>query len=806
MEEKRYKLSVTKDVFNNKFEGPTKMYFGRVDNSLQTTEKTITEFSQLILRPNAHSWSGGVFNGKRSKASWLESSVIGLDFDKGLETVEEVYNKFKEFDITPNLWYTTFGDSPELRKFRVVLFFDQPIKGRKVYDKIMKKLEQFFCIDTACKDESRIFYGGNASHITSTVPISLSMFLVFINVKIISKDNGLPRGIIKLKENPALISQSLYNNYSDDGFKAENSTSSLPSYLSGRNLINWDEDRKKIKILDEFLSGAWLTHPEILGLASNLKYVEGGLKKMSNTMKHFNDLGRTGYTDDNYSTVTYIRNSNYKPQLIHSFSPYEEDEDLYDIVSAIKNVTGFIKILDQPAKMELEPAKKVFEKNFNEVLNNSETNTVYIYALPTAFGKTHRITGAEKVIIALPTNALKNEVGGRMSVDYTSTPDSIVFSDSSITKRIGHLYDVGLPTKAMGVIRAIADGRYPSNQDDKNSAINYILQLEACGNLDKSVLTTHSRVTNSDSLPHDTIIFDEDPLSDLVEIKKTTIDDISLLFLQYEPVKNVRDYLVPLSNDIYDTPKFPIDLDEMIEKCSIAGLESNVFSFFKSDCFIKFKDQIHYIIKKPFPIGKKVIIMSATIPIEIYKKLYPETNFKILDIRNVEQVGHIKQYTYRSFSRDSLMNYKKMDNIISKIGNSKVITFKDHVDLFPTAEKEIYFGNCSGSDKLKGQNITIVGTPHKSNIMYFLLGKAMGVDFEINNSPMSYQKIQRNGFEFMFKCFDNEQLRMIQLSLIESDQIQAIGRGRALIEPCLITVYSNLPLFLTDEFDMDKIG
>lgn len=803
MKEKKFKLSLTKEVFNSKLE---RKYFGKVNRSIQTTETTITEFSQLILKPNAHSWSGGVFDGAVSKKSWIESSVIGMDYDMGTQSVDGVYNDFREFNIIPNLWYTTFSDTPQLRKFRVVLFFDEPIRSVNVYNTIMRKLQNCFDIDRACKDQSRIFYGGKESYVTSTVPISLDRFLAFLNVKIISKDKGLPRGIIKLNRNPALFSDSLYNDYRESGFKAENPTFTIPPYLKGENTINWGEDREKVKILDEFLSGTWLTHPQILGLATNLKYIEGGLKKMRNTMRYFNGMGVTNYTDDSDSVITYVNNSNYKPQLIKSFSPYDEDGDLHDIVSAIKNVHGFIKILDRPEKLKLEPTKKVFDKKFNEVLRNSDTNTVYIYALPTAFGKTHKITEVEKVIIALPTHDLKNEVGGRMSVDYILTPDSIVFSDTLTNSRIKSLYKVGLPTKAMGLIRGIADGRFYSNVSDKTLAMQYIHQLESCGDATKTVITTHKRITNGDSFPHDTIIYDEDPLNSLVEIKKTTIQDISSLFFQYEPIKKVREYLVSLSNDIYKTPSFSIDMDEMIEKCSVVGINSNVFEFFNNTYFIKYNDQIHYVLKKPFPQNKKIIIMSATISPEIYSKLYPEINFETLDIRDVEQVGHVKQYTNKSFSRDSLMSYKKIENLISEIGDSKVITFKDFRDFFPTAEQDLYFGNCSGSDKLKGQNITIVGTPHRSNIEYFLLGKLMGIDFDIHNSPMNFQKIVRNGFEFMFNCFDNEELRMIQLSLIESELIQAIGRGRALIEPCLITVYSNFPSHLTNEFIIGKTG
>ena len=42
--------------------------------------------------------------------------------------------------------------------------------------------------------------------------------------------------------------------------------------------------RKRIKILDEFLSGTWLNHNQLFGLATNLIYTEGGYQLMIITM------------------------------------------------------------------------------------------------------------------------------------------------------------------------------------------------------------------------------------------------------------------------------------------------------------------------------------------------------------------------------------------------------------------------------------------------------------------------------------------------------------------------------------------
>jgi hypothetical protein len=194
--------------------------------------------------------------------------------------------------------------------------------------------------------------------------------------------------------------------------------------------------------------------------------------------------------------------------------------------------------------------------------------------------------------------------------------------------------------------------------------------------------------------------------------------------------------------------------------------------------------------------------MSATIPIEFYHKLYSERKFECIDFRNVSQMGSIVQYTGRSCSRDGLFRYG--EKISEEVGDKVAITFKDFKGIFQNSPEEIHFGNCSGYDDLKGQNIAVVGTPHRNNNEYFLLAKLMGVEFDYHNSPFRYQKVQYNGFEFMFSTFDNEGLRNIQLLLIESDLVQAVGRARTLRYDCTVELYSGLPLHISDSFILKK--
>ena len=249
-----------------------------------------------------------------------------------------------------------------------------------------------------------------------------------------------------------------------------------------------------------------------------------------------------------------------------------------------------------------------------------------------------------------------------------------------------------------------------------------------------------------------------------------------------------------------DTTREATSDEVTIEKISCLNVTTNIFEFFKSSFILKdayTPNTIHYVIKRELPLDKKIIIQSATIPVFIYKQLFDD-RVEIIDIRDVEQQGSVIQYTKRSCSRDGLARYHK--DISNTIGDKPVITFKSTQRYFQNPISEMYFGNCSGYDSMKGKDLAIVGTPHRDNIQYLLTAKVLGIDFKTTDTTMSYQNIEYNGFRFKFNCYDHPALRNIQLSLIESDLIQAVGRARTLRTDAKVEVYSNFPLRISDGF------
>ena len=770
---------------------------------------TINEFSELVSPPYSFTWSGGQFHGTRSNNNWVSQCVFGLDFD-GSISVEQVLERCKQFGLPPQLWYSTFSYSETKQKFRVVFFLDETITDPKLHKFILESLLRLFPeADPACKDASRYFYGGLKSVVIDTQPISTSQFIDVLSIITFSSDSNSFRKLPLDSSyysglNSAEEKENYYNIYWNSSISAKNpplTPTSSPERLIDK--FDFELAKQKVRIFREFLDGRWLTHLELFGLATNMVRITGGNKLMKETMMKYNSLGITEYTQNNFNILPYVKKVNYFPQPIYKFSPFEEDDDLLDLVSATTDRRGFIEVLEQNNKIELKEAEDLLKSSYEDVIENGEVGKIYLFRLPTAIGKTQMVTGT-RAIIAAPTNSLKNEIGERMGVKYVKTPDPVVFEDTRINKKLDYYYSIGLHEKSIGFLHHMVN---PKNSkmfrtNDIITANQYLQDLRSSNGSQETILTTHQRALFT-SYNHDTIIFDEDPINSLLEIKELKISDLFALSMMKK--LNELDHIINYLKDsapiqVIKTPVFNLDIEQMIEEISSSRIESNLFDFLNSSYFMRDNlnpDIVNYIIKRELPKDKKVIIMSASIPLSIYQKMYGD-RVEVIDLTNVKQMGTITQYTSRSCSRHGLNNY--VSKISDMVGEKPVLTYKSFAHHFKNPIKEMYFGNCSGYDSMRGQDLAVVGTPHRNPVQYLLTASVMGIDFKTTQTTVTNQKIEYNGFRFKFKCFDNEELRNIQLSLIESDLIQAVGRARTLRTSAHVDVYSNFPLKMSNEF------
>lgn len=131
-----------------------------------------------------------------------------------------------------------------------------------------------------------------------------------------------------------------------------------------------------------------------------------------------------------------------------------------------------------------------------------------------------------EVTLAFPTNDLKHEVFlEREEPDSAMmTPEFPVFTDEVFNEGIQRLFRAGFVKQVHQLLWDVKKGGR-GRQEDQKLAQDYIDKNQAVQHSIDSIFTTHSRAIHT-PFGHDTIIFDEDPLSLLLHIDSLKISDL----------------------------------------------------------------------------------------------------------------------------------------------------------------------------------------------------------------------------------------------------------------------------------------
>jgi hypothetical protein len=803
--EKKYLLTIDPTRQSRK---PNKWEYNKISNQITlVTGLTSEQIVTYTAQPFSFSFCTAILKGTRNNKNWTGQQTFMIDFDSGVKP-KEIIDRLSEFGIIVNIIYYTFSHTEDHPRFRIVILLEEPIYEYWLADYIRKGLVKGLAgCDTKCKDAARMFLGGIRSEELSKEHTDVLDLYNFSSIQLVAGDNLQTR---KLKKNDTFY--NIYNRSTSFTAKKENSQNNDPrlEYLRFNKTKDFDFEvaKNKVKIVSDFASGIELKYKKLFGLATNLIHVKGGEKFMKETMHHFNSLGKTEYKNEDFAIIPTIKYYDYLPERLERYSPYTEDHNFTDVIDAVKKPRGELQIINPLNKIKLPEAEAILNSEFEKVIKSNDNN-IYIFKTQTAIGKTSKIIGLEKTILAFPTHDLKSEISERMNIDYIVVPEIPTFNDELINEKIKIFYNIGLNKEVYKLINIIAyflDADY--SEKDREIARNYLKNINESNNASKTVLTTHLRAL-FDQYNHNTVVFDEDPINSILSIKKFELSDL----IRLEQLANDREPITQLIDLIRTTESgviTPIN-QNFIDKKEISKLvsnyhtKSNLLQFFNAVTFCKDKlnpNIIHYQIKRDIPNNKKIIIMSATPQIEVYKSLYGD-RVKIIDIPLAENKGKIIQLTKNGYSRSYLKN-NKVPELIEQIGDRQVITFQKHKNIFPTAHQLVHFGNCEGYDFLNGVDLNVIGTPHKNELNYLFIAHTIGIDLSGINLELQDLKIDWNGFRFRFTTYEDERLRKIQLESIEAELVQAIGRARSLRTNAEVIVYSNLPLQITDKFNLNS--
>lgn len=149
---------------------------------------------------------------KRSKANWESQQVVALDFDEGMTLDEAINDVF--FKKHAAFLYTTFRHKESHHKFRVVFVLDKPLTRYKDYeDMIDNLLDCYPQADRACRDGSRLFFGGK-----EVIPfdfenqIRVSSLAGLNRTPLQDIQGNLPLSITRVHTNPEASHSNIYAN------------------------------------------------------------------------------------------------------------------------------------------------------------------------------------------------------------------------------------------------------------------------------------------------------------------------------------------------------------------------------------------------------------------------------------------------------------------------------------------------------------------------------------------------------------------------------------------------------------------
>lgn len=454
-------------------------------------------------------------------------------------------------------------------------------------------------------------------------------------------------------------------------------------------------------------------------------------------------------------------------------------------------------------------------------------------------------------VIAVPTTELKEQIYNDCVIKYgcsrfMQTPEIPKFKVAEIKETVDNFYTMGLHSavkRFLGRKKRELEKKSILQKEEKadlDKINKYLEQNKLVNKFEGTVITTQDRLFyfSKKFFNKHKIVVDEDILKRVLKITKISMKDLLSFNCKDNNIySKFQSRIMQITNADYERTTQLID-NKVEESEVIKEIKDDVYNFdimcvFSAKAFWKYNpkkevmenftelrangeytkeivlpnstDEVYFLEIKPLP-SYDIVMLSATIEENFYKRLFWDFNIEVLDVGDVKLTGKIKQFPMTSCSRYDLDNHKgKFEEIrkkYPKIDDKAVITFKE----FTTTEEALNFGNTEGKNKLEGKDILIIGTPHYNEAVYKLYAYAMdNYSVDYSKEKMRYQEIEYNNCRFWFNAYDNKFLRDIQLWLINTELEQAVGRARLLRNNCTVYLYSNLPMKQAEFFYNEEL-
>lgn len=543
---------------------------------------------------------------------------------------------------------------------------------------------------------------------------------------------------------------------------------------------------KSCNLLNNFINdpSATLFNLEVKGIITNLNYIEGGMKKCKEVL----DIRSNSQSWFNY--IYYNRHVKSQPMNCSDFCPYASECIHHCNIVQLAKPTKYITHTNPVSAIPMNEA-------FNDLTNllssivTSEDGLIHVVKALTGLGKTIATMNFKNVHIAFPRHNLKEEYYNDL-MSKNGTHDILCSKqlDEETRLLIKPYYNSGNYIGASKKLRELA------SKSDRKDIDDYLAFKDKAADYSGLLLTTHESAIRLQSNKK-ILIFDEDPLNSLCPIKtasKTALASLNKLI--GGKLKQLVDE-IEQNSDGFTHQLISKFTGQVLKEASCdifyKNFISNIYDLLTAKAYFVKQDTIIYMCKRELPINKTIIIMSATVDEELYKKLYGD-RVVFHDIGYVLPKGNIIQDCSKSNSRFSISDGTSNIELVKKfVKDGNLITYMSHEEEF-TESTTAHYGDIEGTNKMSGCDLGIFGTDHKNTTPYFLLSTLISNKSYDTRTEPNYQLIEYNNMIFYFNAFDDDDLRKTQLSLINSSQVQSIGRARILRNDCTVYVFTNLPI------------
>lgn len=609
--------------------------------------------------------------------------------------------------------------------------------------------------------------------------------------------------------------------YSNHAIKINGYIPELKYYDDGSCLIVSADNQNKISIVRkfsfeylyevcelyrDFYDGMKLSVYDLYILVSNLRTVPNGKKLFLQKVRNTDIEWKGIFAAFRKSGINRIPcdKCRYKDTCIHSD----------DMITTAKPEPNKIIRLREDEYCTLSEAESDLYNSFVSALESNDEG-IHIIKAQTSLGKTKMIIDYikqnpdMKFIIAVPTHKLKNQIYSDAKAagitDICNTPDIKEYPISvKIMEQVENLYQIGAGVKVVPFLNDIKNRMRETDSD----YINISMYLTECGKLrsyDGNIITSHSRFLfmNSEQYKNHHVIIDEDIMRTLLGTEMISIVELENIKDKLKLPAHIVSKIDFLCSCKYEHEKTKYIKCERIaefedvsdEITDIDKVSCNLYGLIRAEYFAVDDYFVHFLDERYLP-RRKLIIMSATIDDELYRRVYLYRDIFFYNCRKAKYLGKVIQYTDYSYSRYS---FEENENLISELKNKLddqvIITLKCIENEFKT---KYHFGNVEGLNDNKGKNIAVIGLPNLNEVVYGLYGMRMGAD--VSDIHMCCRRIQYGNCDFRLNTFENLIIRRIQLWLLSSQLEQAVGRARLLRERCTVTVFSGFPVEQSELF------